>query len=91
MVDEHAHCPHCRRLLLEHAPYPYPERPVRCSGCRLLVGPGRARDANGRPRRASSRLAGAPRTDAVLGVLEDVRAQTRDEGLRGVAGLVGDR
>lgn len=89
-MDEHAHRPHCRQLLLEHAPHPYPERPVRCSGCRLLVGPGRSRDANGRPRRTPSRPVGPP-VDVVLSLLDDVRAQTRDERLRGVGGALAER
>jgi hypothetical protein len=85
-----AHCPHCRRLLLEHAPHPYPGRPVRCAGCRLLVGPGRARDADGRPRRVPAASAGPP-VDAVLSVLQDVRAQTRDERLRAVGDALRER
>jgi hypothetical protein len=88
-MDDHAYCPHCRGLLLEHAPHPFPERPVRCDGCRLLVGPGRSRDANGRRRTATTRVstpAGAARADAVLTVLQDLQGQTSDAHLAGVGG-----
>lgn len=83
-MDDHAYCPHCRGLLLEHAPHPYPERPVRCGGCRLLVGPGRSRDASGRRRVVAARAA-AP-ADAVLTVLRDLQGQTADAHLLGVGG-----
>lgn len=88
-MDDHAYCPHCRGLLLEHAPHPFPERPVRCNGCRLLVGPGRSRDADGRRRTASIRAStsvGAARADAVLTVLQDLQGQTADAQLLGVGG-----
>lgn len=42
MSDGHAYCPHCRTLLLENAPYPYPVRPTRCGNCHLVVGSARA-------------------------------------------------
>lgn len=83
-MDEHAYCPHCRQLLLEHAPHPFPSRPVRCSGCRLLVGPGRSRDANGRARRF--RASAAPTGDTVALVLQDIRAQEDETTLRGITG-----
>lgn len=81
-MDEHAYCPHCRALLLERAPHPYPARPVRCAACRLLVGPGRSRDANGRARRVA--VAVAPADDAVLTVLEDLSGQARDVAVQGI-------
>ncbi|CAB4913720.1 unannotated protein [freshwater metagenome] len=90
-MDDDAYCPHCRGLLQEAAPHPFPVRPVRCGGCRLLVGPGRARDADGRPRRPAVRTAGpAASVDVVLGVLQDVREQTRDAGRSGAGEALRD-
>lgn len=72
MSTDHAFCPHCRQLLLADAPRPYPQRPVRCTGCRLLVGPGRARGADGAPRLGPLPSAGR-RIDVVSDVLQDLR------------------
>ena len=92
MLDERAFCPHCRRLLLEAAPHPYPDRPVHCGGCRLLVGPGRSLDAHGRLRRVASASASvAPAPDAVLHVLQDLHDGTRDAQLGGAAGALLER
>lgn len=88
-MDDHAYCPHCRGLLLEHAPHPFPERPVRCNGCRLLVGPGRSRDATGRRRSAGVRVPAAGpavRADAVLSILQDLQGQTADAHTQGLGG-----
>jgi hypothetical protein len=52
MSTDDAYCPHCKALLQAAAPHPFPERATRCSGCRLLVGPGRSRAAGGAPRPA---------------------------------------
>jgi hypothetical protein len=84
MSADHAYCPHCKQLLLADAPHPYPQRPVRCSGCRLLVGPGRARAAGGAPRPAPapSVTAGG---DVVLDVLRDLRQAPVGGDLRDVA------
>ncbi|WP_026909413.1 hypothetical protein [Patulibacter minatonensis] len=78
MNDEHAFCPHCRQLLQKDAPRPFPTRPMRCPGCLLQVGPGRARDAGGRSRRTGARATGGVPQDAVLGVLRDVQLQALD-------------
>lgn len=72
MSASDAHCPHCRKLLLADAPFPYPQRPVRCVGCRLLVGPGRSRALGGAPRVAPP-TAVTTRLDAVTDVLRDQR------------------
>lgn len=72
MSSDDAYCPHCKRLLQADAPHPFPQRPVRCSGCRLLVGPGRARGAGGTPRPAPAPAA-AHRGDVVLDVLQELR------------------
>lgn len=81
-MDEHAYCPHCRALLLERAPYPFPARPVRCAACHLLVGPGRSRDASGRARRPSA--VAVQVDDPVLTVLQDLQGQTRDVAIQGI-------
>ena len=81
-MDEHAYCPHCRALLLERAPHPFPARPVRCAACHLLVGPGRSRDVDGRARRPVA--AAAPADDAVLTVLQDLQGQARDVAVQGI-------
>lgn len=52
MSTDDAYCPHCKTLLQADAPHPFPERAMRCSGCRLLVGPGRSRGEGGVPRPA---------------------------------------
>lgn len=52
MSTDDAYCPHCKALLQADAPHPFPERAMRCSACRLLVGPGRSRGAGGAPRPA---------------------------------------
>ncbi|MGX6447948.1 hypothetical protein ACVU7I_07770 [Patulibacter sp. S7RM1-6] len=83
MPDDHAYCPHCRQLLRQDAPHPFPQRAVRCSGCRLLVGPGRSRAADGGPRRpqASGRASVAAAGDPVLDVLTDLRPAPPAVGL----------
>ncbi|WP_210491869.1 hypothetical protein [Patulibacter sp. SYSU D01012] len=73
MLDDHAYCPHCRQLLRKDAPHPFPQRPVRCSGCRLLVGPGRSRRADGGPRQPQAAQASPVAADPVLDVLTDLR------------------
>jgi hypothetical protein len=84
MSTDHAYCPHCRQLLLADAPHPYPQRPVRCSGCRLLVGPGRSRSAGGAPRQPPApSLTG--HVDPVLDVLRDLRASTTGGDVRDAA------
>jgi hypothetical protein len=85
MSADHAYCPHCKQLLLADAPHPYPQRPVRCSACRLLVGPGRSRAEHGAPRQAPAPSATA-RVDVVLDVLQDLRRAPAGGDLRDVAG-----
>jgi hypothetical protein len=84
MTDD-AYCPHCKALLLADAPHPYPQRPVRCTGCRLLVGPGRSRGAGGAPRQAPTPAA-TGRVDAVLDVLHDLRRTPAGGDLRDSGG-----
>lgn len=85
MSTDHAYCPHCKQLLQADAPHPYPARPVRCSGCRLLVGPGRSRGPGGAPRPQPTPAA-ADRGDVVLDVLQDLRQAPVGGDLRDVAG-----
>jgi hypothetical protein len=39
-----AYCPHCHLQIERGISHPWPPAPLRCSHCRLLVGPGRARE-----------------------------------------------
>ncbi|WP_022928059.1 hypothetical protein [Patulibacter americanus] len=84
MSTDHAYCPHCKQLLLADAPHPYPARPVRCSGCRLLVGPGRSRGEHG-VRRQAPTPAATGRVDVVLDVLQDLRQTSASGDLPGAA------
>lgn len=73
-----AYCPHCHRMLAQRAPHPYPARSVRCPHCRLLVGPGRAQDADRRPRKSGARFADAPSVDTVRDVLREMHRTPYD-------------
>jgi hypothetical protein len=39
-----AYCPHCFLLVESNAEGPWPPQPVRCPHCKLMIGPGRARE-----------------------------------------------
>src|SRR4051794_14654681 len=41
---QEAYCPHCFLLVESEAPGPWPPRPTRCPHCKLMIGPGRARE-----------------------------------------------
>jgi hypothetical protein len=39
-----AYCPHCFLLVESDVPSPWPPKPSRCPHCKLMIGPGRARE-----------------------------------------------
>jgi hypothetical protein len=39
-----AYCPHCFLLVESDARGPWPPQPTRCQHCKLMIGPGRARE-----------------------------------------------
>src|SRR3954451_9488306 len=39
-----AYCPHCFLLVESDARGPWPPKPTRCQHCKLMIGPGRARE-----------------------------------------------
>jgi hypothetical protein len=39
-----AYCPHCFLLVESEARGPWPPQPTRCQHCKLMIGPGRARE-----------------------------------------------
>src|SRR3954462_5787190 len=41
-----AYCPHCFLLVESDARGPWPHRPTRCQHCKLMIGPGRARETS---------------------------------------------
>jgi hypothetical protein len=41
-----AYCPHCFLLVESDAHAPWPQRPTRCQHCKLMIGPGRARETS---------------------------------------------
>src|SRR5438046_1234482 len=39
-----AYCPHCFLLVESNVGGPWPPKPTRCQHCKLMIGPGRARE-----------------------------------------------
>ncbi len=73
------HCPHCLLPIADGTVWPYPQQPMRCQHCRLIIGPGRARentaedgDARSRGSAAGVLANAARRAGAAAGGKDDV-------------------
>jgi hypothetical protein len=45
-TSSEAYCPHCFLLVETDARAPWPPQPTRCQHCKLMIGPGRARETS---------------------------------------------
>ncbi|HYF24803.1 MAG TPA: hypothetical protein VD931_03605 [Baekduia sp.] len=57
-------CPHCSMPFAEDVPLPFPPQSQRCRHCKLVVGPGRAREVPDAPSGARGAAAGRLASEA---------------------------
>lgn len=88
-------CPHCSMDFAEAVALPYPPASQRCRHCRLVVGPGRARELPDAPSgargAAAGRLASEARRVATATTDEPVDRDELASALRTVAAELGRR
>jgi hypothetical protein len=85
-----AYCPHCHLLIARDVAHPWPERPLRCDHCRLLVGDHRSRRTPEADPGARGSAAGVFAHEARRGAGDaDVSRDAVCEAIRTVADEVG--
>jgi hypothetical protein len=87
-----AYCPHCLLLLARDVTHPYPDEPVRCRHCRLVVGIGRARESADDPEAGTrGTAAGVYASGARRAAEPPADAETVVDGIRRAADQMGVR
>ncbi len=90
-----AYCPHCHLLVERGVRAPWPDRPLRCAHCQLLIGAGRSRtQPSGEPGAKGTAAGVFSRRAKRHGDEDDDPTTSPDEvleGIRTVAGAMGER